>query len=500
MRGTGLKLIVVVLIAIALQLPLLMIGGLVAERGARLHQAARDVAESWTGPQRIAAPVLQIDYEVVYDERIFNAESGKHELQQRRRWETAVLLAETAALTVDVETGRRWRGLFPVPVYTARMAVSGRFDLDRLRSAAAGIEHFSRWADRGVLNVAVGDPRGIAGIPALSWRGAPLATQAGSRFDAFAGTGPPQPTGTRTRFEREIAPPRPPTPHGGAATHGGGSGGVHAAVPLGGAGSADYAIEVIVRGSRALELLPLARATEASMRSDWPHPKFAGAFLPVSHDIDDGGFTAQWQSTVYASNADALLQQCLRGDCAALVGRAQSVEFYDPVNIYLKTSRAVKYGLLFVVLTFMGLVAVDLLGARAIHPLQYAFTGLATGIFFLLLLALSEHIGFDWAYLAAASACAILIGAYTAGATARARLGLAFGVTVAALYVVLYLILLAEDFALLAGTLLLFAVLAVTMLATRRLDWYAVALRQEQRAQAKERHEADHVGHGGQHD
>lgn len=466
MRGVGLKALSAIVIALALQIPLLMIGSIITERGARQLQVEHEIASSWTGRQRLVVPVLQADYEVVYDERVWNPEYNRFQTVQRRRWATAHLLAETALANIEVTTSRRSRGLFSVPVYSATINVEGVFATSRFDDYASGIDNFSRWADTATLNVAVDDPRGIARLPVLHWNGATLSTLSGSRFDAFA-QAPASPGPAHMR--REVAPPNDvPSP--------GGTGGVHATVPLllQGDTELEYRLDLDLRGSRALELLPLARETRTTMQASWPHPKFSGAFLPARHDIRDDGFTATWQTSVFASNVDTLLSRCGAGECRGLVSRARAVEFVDPVDIYSKTQRAVKYGLIFIVLTFAGLFASDVFGSRAIHPLQYAFTGFAVGIFFLLLLALSEHTGFGSAYLLATAACASLIGAYAAGATRRGMLGAAFSVCVAALYGTLYLVLLAEDFALLAGSLLLFAALALIMLATRRLDWYSV--------------------------
>jgi inner membrane protein len=149
--------------------------------------------------------------------------------------------------------------------------------------------------------------------------------------------------------------------------------------------------------------------------------------------------------------------------------------FVDPVNVYLQSERAVKYGILFIALTFAGFFLSEILRRAPIHPLQYLLVGLALALFFLLLIALSEHLPFVAAYAIAASACIGLIGSYLAGALGDRRQGLAFAAALTGLYGVLYGVLLSEDNSLLMGSVLLFLALGAIMLATRRIDWYRIA-------------------------
>jgi inner membrane protein len=150
------------------------------------------------------------------------------------------------------------------------------------------------------------------------------------------------------------------------------------------------------------------------------------------------------------------------------------VAFIDPVNVYLMAERAVKYGILFVALTFAAFFLTEILMRRSIHPLQYLLVGLALAVFFLLLIALSEHIRFTLAYATSGAACVALIWTYLAGALGSRSAGAAFAGGIGLLYAVLYGVLQSEDNALLMGSLLLFAALAAVMLATRHLDWYRI--------------------------
>jgi inner membrane protein len=154
-----------------------------------------------------------------------------------------------------------------------------------------------------------------------------------------------------------------------------------------------------------------------------------------------------------------------------------SVGFIDPINPYVLSDRAVKYGLLFVALTFIAVGLIEVLSGRRVHPVQYLLVGLALSLFFLLLLSLSEHLAFEVAYAAASCACAALLAVYASAMLGRSLHGLAFGAGIALLYGLLYTLLQMEQNALVIGSVMLFAGLATVMLLTRRIDWYALFAR-----------------------
>jgi len=242
-------------------------------------------------------------------------------------------------------------------------------------------------------------------------------------------------------------------------------GGVHVKLPELGAAKArtlEFAFSIELAGSEQLAIAPLGSDTAVTMRSDWPHPSFAGRFLPLRHDITGQGFSAEWKVSQYASPGVSAASQLL-------------VTFVEPAGLYQQLERASKYGFLFIGLTFATFLLFELLRRLAIHPIQYALVGLALAMFFLLLTALSEHIDFTAAYAIATFSCVGLISGYLVRVLRSARLGLAFGAALASLYGMLYALLKAEDYSLLGGSLLLFALLAVVMIATRRIDWYELA-------------------------
>jgi inner membrane protein len=228
--------------------------------------------------------------------------------------------------------------------------------------------------------------------------------------------------------------------------------------------SAELRFEMV--GTRLLSFAPVAEQTQVSLRSDWPHPSFQGRFLPNEREISDSGFNASWRISSLATSAP----RDVRADTAQV--EHFWVEFIDPVNAYLLADRATKYGVLFIGLTFLGVALTEVMRRARVHPVQYLLVGSALAIFFLLLVSLSEHMAFAWAYAGAAAACTGLLAFYGTHVLGGARAGLGFGAAVATLYGVLYVLLQQEQTALVLGSCLLFLALSAVMVLTRRVDWY----------------------------
>jgi inner membrane protein len=271
---------------------------------------------------------------------------------------------------------------------------------------------------------------------------------------------------------------------------------------------AEIGVELV--GTGELAFAPVGASTRVALASDWPHPSFAGRFLPIDREVGETGFSARWQLNSLATTApqaaadgapacrlhDSVVDEVSaredgrRTACVETFG----VAFMDPVSPYVLADRATKYGLLFIALTFVGVGAVEVAGLPArfapgtspsgrpgglrrrlrVHPIQYLLVGSGIAVFFLLLVSLSEHVPFAIAYLAAAAACTALLTFYGSFVLRSSRAGALFGAGVAGLYGALYALLQLEQTALLLGSIMLFAVLAGIMVATRRIDWYGL--------------------------
>jgi inner membrane protein len=418
-----LKSLAVGVLALLLMIPMGMIRELVAERQKRAAEAVDGIAEGWGKRQAVAGPYFIVPYDRYWTE----VKRGWHEGQEREtrteRREAGVirLAAEDVEWTVAAEVSEKSRGIFKARLYNARLQARGVLPLARRAAHEDGTSRYRWGAPRLVVGIA--DPNGIRAAAGVA---------AAGKVHAFL----PGPYDT-TRAN-----------------------GLHA--PLAGlpekADNVPFEFALELGGTESFALAPLGSDMHVTMRADWPHPSFLGRFLPARHEIQAGGFSATWRISRFASQGNDQLV----------------VSFVEPAGLYQQLERAGKYGFLFIGLTFAAFFLFELVRRLAIHPVQYALVGLGLAMFFLLLTALSEHIEFALAYAAAALACVALITGYLFWVFKETKTALFFGAALSAVYGILYLLLKAEDYSLLGGSLFLFGLLAAVMAATRRVDWYSL--------------------------
>ncbi len=426
-------------LAIVLLVPVAMIRDLVSERQARRNEAIADIAFGWGARQTVTDPYLAVPYTRRWTEVVTEIVDGKPKERRSEHAEPGVVRIPVDAVnwTLNVATLEKARGIHKARLYQTRAQVSGRITIP---PRLVGVEPNSRyeWA-RPRIVLGVSDPRGIRSVSPLAF--------GSTRIEFAPGTG-----------DAALL------------------NGVHAMLEVDAersAGTYEFSFTTEIAGSEALDIAPIAKDTTVALRADWPHPSFHGPFLPARHDIRADGFDAGWKVSQYASQGAERLRTCgATKPCAAINQQVLGVALIEPIGVYQKLERASKYGFLFVGLLFVAFFLFELLQRLVIHPIQYLLVGLALAIFFLLITALSEHITFEAAYAIATAACVGLITFYVVRVLQSARRGLSFGGGLALLYGALYLLLKAEDYALLAGSVLMFALLAGVMIATRRIDWY----------------------------
>ncbi len=422
-----------------MMIPIGLIEDVVRERASYRQSARVDIERSWTGSQGVIGPLLVMPYRETTEREVWDEKDQVNRTVTRHYERRLVVLPEALHVEGDIATEERRRGLYKVPVYTADLRVGGRFSNRALRETEQQAEGRIEW-QAPYLSVFIRDLRGVIKQPQLEWAGQSIAFESGAQLSAD-GTG------------------------------------MHARLPvLNAAGEAEieFRFDFLLRGMESLDFAPVGRDTQVKIASAWPHPSFVGRFLPSAHEVSAEGFQAEWLASSFSSGMADLARQCAQGQCGQLLHNTFGVSLIRPVDIYQQAERSLKYGILFLVLTFFAFFLYEVLKRLALHPVQYLLVGLAQSIFFLLLVSLSEHIAFALAYTTAAAACSILLGVYTGAILAGRRSGVIFGGAIAALYGVLYFILQSEDNALLMGSLLLFAILAAAMLATRNVDWYSV--------------------------
>lgn len=421
-------------VALALLLPLSMIRDKVSERRDLADAVQKAFADQTSGAQAIAGPFLALTCEETYvEERIVHQANGKpltvRETRQRP-CPTRLVLPGELKVEANVPVEQRYRGIYPIRLYRAKLDLSGTF------AVPAQPDGTRVWKDA-YLVLGVSDVRGIKEAPGA---------RVGSRNLAFV-PGP---------FDKRI------------------QSGLHAALGRYEALEKAFGFRVPLEllGTERLVIAPLGSQNDIRIQSSWRHPSFVGAYSPDERDIGPGGFIAGWRVNHLSTGGNAFWLETAAAGQLFTSPRLPGVALIEPVNPYSMSFRAVEYGFLFVLLTFAAFSLVELVWGVRLHPVQYALTGSALAVFFLLLISLSEHIRFGVAYLVAASACVGLLTWYLRHVLA----GALFGVLYAALYVLLQ----SEDHALLLGSLLVFGALASVMLLTRRLDWGALSRRMRQ--------------------
>lgn len=430
------KILTVVGLTVALLLPLGLIRGTVHDRQQHRAAAVESVARSTAGAQTLAGPVLFVPYV----DRVTVMRSDANGAQRPVVKEIPgawTFFPESLEITGTIRPMPRSIGLHEVRVYELDARQRASF---RVRIPADDDPATPRVIGTPRLGVRIQDVRGLVGSPSLR--------MAGTERPLRQGLG-----------------------------HGGGSG-LHALLePPAESALLEFDVELVasLQGTESVSIVPLATHNTIALDSAWPHPRFHGEFLPRTRSVGPDGFEARWEISSLASNAQTAFRQALSEPAAALPVESVSVSLVDPVDVYTQVDRATKYGVLFVLLTFVAFFMFEFLKQLRIHPIQYGLVGLAIAIFFLLLLALSEHVAFGTAYLAASVACVALIGYYLGHVLGRWTRGLGVGGLLGALYAALYGLLISEDNAMVLGAGLLFVILAAIMVLTRKVDWYRAA-------------------------
>ncbi len=415
--GTTLRFALIGAIGLAMLIPLAMVGGISSERQRYFNATLDEVAAAWGGAQAFTGPYL-----VIPETHSTERQTGQGGTLTERVSRERIVLPEALDLAVEVSHQMRKRAIYQVPVYTAVVRVSGRFP------AFVPLGEVSARLDQARLLVGISHTRAISNATELVFGGDAYGFQSGTG-QAWVGTG------------------------------------IQAALAgYDGREEVPFSFELTLKGTRQFGFAAVGRSTHVQITSTWPHPSFTGQYLPERYEIDADGFDAQWNIHELARSLPGQF----------LAGQAQPVDMawvglFQPVTEYTSVDRAIKYGLLFVALTFLAFVCFELMLALRFHAVHYGVVGIGLALFYLVLLALSEYMDFGTAYLLAAALLTGLIGAYVRGITASWRTAAGMAAIVLALYGTLYVLLVLETFALLLGTGVLLLGLAALMVATRRL-------------------------------
>ncbi|EMW2617601.1 cell envelope integrity protein CreD [Klebsiella pneumoniae] len=414
---------------VLLSLPLMMVRELINERADYRSEVVDAIEQSTSGSQKLAGPLIAIPI----TETLTRMENQK-EVNYQRNW-VYYWLPESLEVTGKQTVESRRVGIYSGQVWHNALQIKASFD--PLRLAALRKTNIVLGQPR--LVVSVGDARGIGAIHAPEVNGNVLSVEPGLGISGDgAGIHMPMPALAEDNKPLEIA------------------------------------FSLDLNGTGEFSLVPLGRNSELQLTSNWPHPGFLGSFLPTQREVSAAGYRAHWQSSWFANDMGSYFKDDMEIPWSRLP--AFSADVMSLADQYQLTDRATKYAILLIGLTFMAFFVFESLTRRPLHPMQYLLVGLSLVLFYLVLLALSEHIGFTAAWLAASLSGAVMNGIYLQAVLRGWRNSLLFVAALLLLDGVMWFLLHSEDSALLLGTGVLALALSVLMFLTRRVDWYALSL------------------------
>ena len=452
-RTPGFKLMLALVVGFVLTIPLLSVYFLASDRESQSREAARSITAGWGGPQTMSGPLLVIPYKATTTETVL--QNGQSVTKTNEVARELTVAPEIVEMTTGMDHQVKKRSIYEAVLFDAHVQGKARFafppDLGR-----TGVQLSQMDLSKAELRFGLSDPRGLGANPSVSVGGRPLRLQPGGGSSGKS-------RGFFAWLDAGSLPTQPIV--------------------------IDFAYKF--RGNASLSLSPDAGDTHWVVKSAWPSPSFVGGFLPDPSKVTKDGFEANYRignlalgnSLVTTGDpgdavADAANAQPMENPYGGLPAPAASdnsqvaqINLIQPVDLYSQVDRAIKYGFLFIGFTFLALLMFDVIGGVSVSPVEYLLMGVALILFFVMLLAFAEVIGFTPAYILASAAIAGLNTAYSAAVLNSWRRAAFIGALLIGLYAVLYILLSLEAFSLLIGSLLLFAALAGVMYATRRIDW-----------------------------
>ena len=421
------SLVVVGGLILVLQIPIVLISGLRAERQGALYEASHDVARKWGGEQSIIGPVVIVPFVQRGAEKV---NSGQ--IKEVSRIVSATFLPSRLSVVGNQVSQTRSRGIFEVPVYRLELDFDGSFEPPRFQEW--GVDAADILWKQAYVSVQVADPKAIQEQVTLDWNG--------QRLDFEPNPGEfSQGSGIHVRFPGPLDQP------------------------------ARFRFRLAVNGSQGAFFAPVAARTQVQLESDWPHPSFQGNWLPrliawpIRAFVPNGTFP-RWEATIVRVGLR------IPGLLPLTDFPTFGVNLISPINPYRMAQRSLKYGLLFFFVPFLVMWMLEVMGRSRIHTIHYSLVGAAICLFYLLLLSLSEHISFGVAYALASLAVVALLTGYGRAILGGTAGGLTLGTVTSVLYAFLYVVLKNQDYALLMGSIGLLLLLAAVMFLTRHVDWY----------------------------
>ncbi len=426
-NSISIKLIVVFFLTIILMIPASIINELVSERKERQNDAIKEIQSKWGEEQTITGPILCIPYQT-YD---LDKEGNKINLTTHK----AFFLPDEINITGSISPVVRKRDLFKVVLYQTKLYFNGSFKL--LDFSGISQKNTTILSKEAYFSIGISDMRGVEEFVTFNFNKTPLNCEGGTHDNLSEGSGF---TTENFDFIKDSS------------------------------NLNNFSFELSLKGSENLKFIPFGKRTNIQLSSNWKTPSFDGAFLPDKREINDTGFVANWEILDFNRNFP---QQWVDSEKDFSLS-AFGVNLKLPIDLYKKTERSTKYAILFIALTFAIFFFIEVLKNFKVHPIQYVLIGSALCVFYLLLLSLSEQVGFDLAYLIASISVIGMIVLYAKTVFKFNRYSFMLSGILAFLYGFIYILLQMEDYALLIGSIGLFIILGLFMFFSRKINWYKI--------------------------
>jgi len=412
-----------------------MIRTLITERETTQNDAIKEVSSKWADEQTVSGPFISIPYYKFMRDNM-KRDSAEKLLSVK---DYIHILPSQLKITGNLDPKERHRGIYEIVVYSSKINISGTFDAIDLKGF--GIPENSILLDKAEFVVGIDDMRGLEEQINLKWNDQNISFNPGVSSDDIVASG------------------------------------INALLTIVPQDSAHYnfSFDLNLKGSQMLYFTPVGKVTDINFSSNWPNPKFDGAFLPDSNHISNTGFTANWNILHLNRNYP---QQWLNNKYS-IKQSAFGINLLLPVDNYQKSYRSARYAILFIGFTFLTFFFIEMLNKIYIHPVQYILVGVALIVFYTLLLSISEHLNYNLAFIISALATLMLITGYVKAIIKSVPLTFLLTGLLTTMYSFIFVIIQLQDYALLIGSIGVFIILALVMYFSRKIDWYEISMEQK---------------------
>ncbi len=417
------KVITIGILILLLMIPTLMIQDLMRERLNRRNEAVTEISGKWGLAQTICGPIISVPYK-----KFVKDKDGKssYNIQYMH------FLPKDLKISGNIDPKKKHRGIYEAVLYNTKLNVKGSFEFPDFHDLNVDLGNVI-WKNA-ILCIGISDMKGIKKDINVKLPNRSVSMEPGIDSNDILSNG----VSSKIDFNDSIK-------------------------------TLTFEFSLNLNGSQQIKFVPIGEKTNVTLTSNWPSPSFNGSFLP-KNKVSPKGFEAQWNVLHLNRN----YPQYWSGSKHYIHHSAFGVKLYIVADIYQQSMRTVKYAFMFIIFTFAAFFFSEIMVRKRVHPIQYLLVGFAISIFYTLLIAISEHFGFDLAYLISSIAIVLLITSYSKAILNNTKFSVAVFFVLVLLYSYLYMVLQLEDFALLIGSIGLFVVLSSIMFITRKIDWYSL--------------------------